>query len=141
VSVPAFTEELEMRIAIAALMLLHGFAHLPGLVGSWRLAVVEGVPYHTTLFGGRVDVGNAGMRIVGLVWLFAAAAFMVAAVGALLDRSWWAPTAAVVCVVSLALCMSELPAARIGLVVNLTLFVWLAVASRGMIAPSSRAVP
>lgn len=58
-----------MRIALAVRMALHGVAHAPGFVGSWRLAALEGMPYHTTLLGGAIDVGDAGMRVVGLAWL------------------------------------------------------------------------
>ena len=114
-----------MRIALAILMALHGVAHLPGFVGSWRLAVLEGVPYHTTLFGGALDVGDAGMRAVGVAWLLAALGFVAASAGAALDRAWWPPLALVVTLASLALCVAELPATRIGLPVNVALLVVL----------------
>src|SRR5947209_3804808 len=103
-----------MRIALAVFMALHGVAHTPGFLASWRLAVLQGVPYHTTLFGGRLHVGDAGMRVVGAIWLILAVAFVAIAVAALFDRSWWILAAASVALASLAVCAAEIPAARIG---------------------------
>ena len=119
-----------MRIAIAVFLALHGIAHTPGFLASWRLAVLQGLPYHTTLFGGRLRVGDAGMRVVGVLWLVFAVAFVGVAIATLLDRSWWLPAAAAVTLASLALCAAEVPAARIGLAVNVALLVALGVASR-----------
>lgn len=114
-----------LRFPIAVLMLLHGVAHLPGVVGSWRLAVLQDIPYHTTLLAGRVDVGDGGMRVVGAVWLLAALGFVASAVAALRDDPWWAGVAFVVASVSLALCIAEWPLSRIGVPVNLVLIVAL----------------
>jgi hypothetical protein len=114
-----------VRIALAILMALHGVAHGPGVVGSWRLAALEGIPYHTTLFGGAVDVGDAGMRVVGVAWLLAGAGFVAASAAALADRPWWPPLAAAVTLLSLALCVAELPATRVGLPVNVAILLVL----------------
>jgi hypothetical protein len=110
-----------LRIPIAVLMLLHGIAHLPGVVGSWRLAELRDVPYHTTLLAGRMDVGDGGMRLVGGLWLLAALGFVGSAVTALRDDPWWVGVAAVVTMLSLALCALEWPYTRIGVPVNLAI--------------------
>ena len=68
-----------MRIALGLLMLLHGFAHLVGMTVSWQLAPLEGAVYKTTLFSNRIDVGDAGMRVMGGLWLLTALAFALAA--------------------------------------------------------------
>jgi len=57
-----------MRYVFAALLLIHGFAHLVGFIVSWKLAKLEEMPYKTTLLGGRWDVGDAGIRGVGVLW-------------------------------------------------------------------------
>ena len=114
-----------MRIALAILMALHGVAHLPGFVGSWRLATLEGVPYHTTLLGGAVDVGDAGMRVVGTAWLLAGLAFIGVALATAFDRDGWPNAAFGVALLSLTLCVLELPAARVGLPVNVAILVVL----------------
>jgi hypothetical protein len=110
-----------MRFAIAVLMLLHGFAHLPGFAGSWRLATFPDLPYHTRLLGGRIDVGDGGMRLVGALWLLVAIGYLVAAVAAMRNEGWWAGAAFVTTLLSLALCALEWPAARIGVPVNVAI--------------------
>src|SRR5829696_5581074 len=90
-----------MRIALAILMALHGVAHLVGFSGAWSLAP-EGVPYKTTVLAGHVDLGDVGIRAVGLLWLAAAAAFLFAGLAA----------------VSLRLSATEWPEARIGVAIN-----------------------
>lgn len=120
-----------MRVAIVTLMLLHGFAHLPGFAGSWRLTTFPDFPYHTTLLSGRLDVGDAGMRVVGTLWLLVALAFAVSAFGAVRHAHWWAGAAFVTALVSLALCALEWPAARIGAPVNVAIIAAL-VAGRNL---------
>jgi hypothetical protein len=110
-----------MRFALAVLMILHGVAHLPGFVGSWRLATFPHLPYHTRLLDGRLEVGDGGMRLVGTLWLLVALGFVVAAVAALAGQGWWAGAAFVTTLVSLALCVLEWPAAHVGVPVNVAL--------------------
>ena len=114
-----------MRFAIAVLMLLHGFAHLPGFAGSWRLATFPDLPYHTTLLDGRLEVGDAGMRLVGALWLAVALGFVASGVAAMRDAPWWAGAAFVTALVSFALCALEWPAARMGVPVNVAIVVAL----------------
>ena len=68
-----------MRFVLALLLVAHGVAHLVGFVSSWKLATLAELPYKTTVFSGRVDVGDAGIRMMGALWLLAALAFLVAA--------------------------------------------------------------
>ena len=107
-----------MRIALAILMALHGVAHLVGFAGAWRLAP-QGIPYKTTVLAGQIDLGDAGIRLFGLLWLAAGLSFVLAAVGAVVDTEWWAELALVIAVASLVLSVTELPQAGIGIAVNL----------------------
>ena len=118
-----------MRIALALLMLLHGVAHLPGFVNEWRMAELKGIAYRTTILAGRVDLGDAGIRVVGLLWLVSAVAFWVAGVAALTSQPWWLPMAAAVALGSLVLGLVELPDARIGVAVNVAILAALFIAS------------
>jgi hypothetical protein len=124
-----------MQIVIAVLMALHGVAHVPGFAVSWRLADLQGMPYHTALFGGRVYVGDAGMRAVGILWLFAALAFVAIGVAALLNRSWWSTAAVATITLSLGLCTTEIKAARVGVIANLVLLA-LVLAARAAARPA-----
>jgi hypothetical protein len=76
------------------------------------------MPFKTTLLAGRVNVGEAGIRMVGVLWLLTAAAMVAAALGIAFQARWAGPVVLPVLGVSLALCAVELPQARIGLVLN-----------------------
>ena len=118
------------RFVLAIAMLLHGFAHLPGLVTAWRLRPLPDFPYHTVLLRGRLDVGDAGMRVVGALWLAAAVGFGVAATGAFLGDPRWIAVALVTTLLSSVLCLLEWPFARVGLWVNLVVLSVLVLVSR-----------
>lgn len=66
-----------MRIGLALLMTLHGFAHLVGFMVPWQLGPVGG-SYKTTLLAGQLDIGNTGIRMVGVFWLAGALGFWIA---------------------------------------------------------------
>jgi hypothetical protein len=119
-----------MRIALAVLMLLHGTAHLPGFVASWRPVPLKEMPYRTTILAGRVEVGDTGISFVGVLWLAAALAFALIAASALMQRTWWVPAATAVAVASLLLSVLGLPDARIGIAVNLALLTALLLGGR-----------
>ena len=114
-----------MRIALAVLMALHGVAHMVGFAGSWQLAATNEIPYKTTVLGGNLDLGDAGIRVVGVLWAVAAVAFVTVSGAAALDKAWWPTAAVIVALGSLALTVLELPQAKIGLVVNLALIATL----------------
>jgi len=114
-----------MRIALVALMALHGIAHLPGFVVPWRLAEVEAMPYGTTVLGGHLDVGAAGIRALGVLWLLAALTFWAAAAGAVAGSGWWVPLATAAAAASLVLCAFGWPYARLGILVNAALLALL----------------
>ena len=126
-----------MRIALAFLMTLHGIAHLVGFVGSWQLAGPESdIPYKTTLLSGRLHLGGAGVRAMGMFWLFAAVAFMLAAVGALTNQAWWILGAFGTALFSLMLCIVALPETRVGIGVNLVLLALLLVGQSARLFPT-----
>lgn len=119
-----------MRTAIALLMALHGIAHLPGFLNSWELVAVEEIPYHTTVLSGRLDLGDAGIRVLGVLWLALAAVFVACAAGALAHGSWWLPWAMGAALASLLLSAAEWPDARIGAGVNAGLIIALVVGAK-----------
>jgi hypothetical protein len=107
-----------MRYVIAGLLLVHGFAHLVGFVVPWKLAKLEEMPYKTSLLGGRWDVGDAGIRAVGLLWLFVGMGLFtlggtLALTGVLSEVLLLAFALA-----STLLCILGLPDAKLGLGVN-----------------------
>ena len=109
-----------MRIALAVLMTFHAVAHLVSFVEAWRL-IPQGFPYKTTVLAGHVDLGDIGIRAVGVIWLLVSVGFFIAAFGAVSGSAWWVPTALGIAVASLLLSSAELPEARVGVVINLSI--------------------
>jgi hypothetical protein len=112
-----------MRTAIAIFLFVHAFAHLAGFAGAWRLA--GSIPYRTTVLDGTFDIGDLGMRALGILWLLVAFAFAVAGTAALYQLPSWPGIALVVSLVSLALCIVGWPDARIGAIVDVALIALL----------------
>ena len=110
-----------MRFLLAAILGAHGVAHLVGFVSSWRLMTLPEMPYKTTTLGGRLDLGDVGVRMLGGLWLLAALAFFGCAVAFASEVRVAARLTILACVASLVLCAAEWPASRIGLAVNLAL--------------------
>ena len=115
-----------MRLALAAFLVLHGVAHLPGFLVPWRLWSDPALSYRTTLMGGDLDLGETGVRLVGVLWLLAGAAFVVA--GIAIFRRWEIGLALtlIVTLLSLGLSVLNLPDSKIGLMLNLVLLAILA---------------
>lgn len=60
-----------MRIAIGIYFLVHGLCHFVGFVVPWKILTMKDEPYKTTLVAGSINVGDVGIRVVGLLWLIA----------------------------------------------------------------------
>jgi hypothetical protein len=110
-----------MRIALAVVLIVHGFAHLSGFLIPWRIETLNDMPYKTTILANSVDVGDRGIRVVGLLWLIGAVAFAVCGIFVLIWASYWWPVTLVVTVFSFFLCILEWPESRIGGFVNVGL--------------------
>jgi hypothetical protein len=119
-----------MRIVLALLMAAHGLAHLPGFLVSWRLQTLAELPYRTTIVGTSLDVGEAGIKAVGVVWLAVGVAFVVLAGATLARAAWWARVAYLLVGVSAVLCFAGWPDARLGLVANAIILLLVAISSR-----------
>ena len=98
---------------------MHGLIHLIGFLIPWKIAAPEGFAYRTTVLAGRLDLGDGGIRSVGVLWLLATVVFVLAAVGLWTEQSWWWPLAIGASVASIVLCVLGLPDAWIGILANL----------------------
>ncbi|HOT44913.1 MAG TPA: ABC transporter permease [Spirochaetota bacterium] len=116
-----------VRIIVGIYLVIHGFCHLVGFVVPWKIAVLKEEPYKTTLLAGAVDIGDAGIRMVGVLWLLAAAGFAAGAVGVFGQWSWWRPLVTGLSIFSLVLCVLGLPGAKIGIAANAIILVYLIV--------------
>src|SRR5690242_2543957 len=119
-----------MRYALAVLGLIHGIGHLPGFAVSWRLLTASELPYRTSILHGHLDLGDAGIRAWGLVWLALSVAFGVLAVGIWSRSSWWLGTLTAVVGISTLCCLLVHPEGRMGLAANGIVFVLACAAVR-----------
>jgi len=110
-----------VRLAMAAVLLLHGLVHVIGFLVPWQLMTSPDFAYTTSAAWGALELGDAGARLVGVVMLGLALGFAIAAV-AVWRRAWWAlPTTVAVTLVSLVACLLQSPAAILGVAVNLAI--------------------
>lgn len=121
-----------MRFLVAFLLLAHGIAHMVGFAAAWKLGNFPELPYKTTLLAGSVDIGDSGIRLMGIAWVAVAAAFAAAAIGLALRQPWWSPAAWWTIGFSIAICVLNWPEARIGLAFNGFLVVLLFLLARFM---------
>jgi len=119
---------LKIMLIIAAIVLaLHGLIHLMGTAVYMKLAVIQQLPYKTTVLGGRWDLGAGGMALFGALWIVPAIGFVIAAIGLWLGAAWWQPLLFSVTLFSLALTALDWNIAFAGVVVNLVILalLWL----------------
>lgn len=107
------------RRAAAAFLVAHGLAHALGFLTAWKLGEFDDVPYSTLILNGTLDVGDLGIRVVGVLWLAAAIAFLVAAL--VMWRRGLTRTVAILTAFSLAVCLVGLPASIIGVSIDVAI--------------------
>lgn len=108
-----------VRMFLTLILAGHALAHLPGFLVPWGLATFSELPYRTTVLSGRVEVGDTGIRILGVVWLLLAVAFAGLAAGTFFRAEWVVPGIAAAVAVSMALSILGWPEARVGVLANL----------------------
>ena len=118
-----------MRFILGIFLIMHGIAHLVGFAVPWRIIQSEDSPYKTTLLSRRVDIGDIGIRLVGIAWLVAAFIFIVAGAGLILQMTWWEPITLYVSMGSLVLSVLGWPESRIGVILNLAILGFLGIGS------------
>ncbi len=116
-----------MHIALAVILFGHGFAHLVGFVVPWRIATLKEMPYKTTVLADSVNVGDLGIRVMGILWLIAALALAVSSIGVLARLPWWVPVTVLVAVFSFFLCIIGWTDSRIGVFINVAIVAFLLV--------------
>jgi hypothetical protein len=119
-----------MRMVIGAFLLGHAIAHLPGFLVDLRLRSFPELPFRTTVLGGSADIGEFGIKILGLAWLMLAIALSVVAFATFARLSWWQPFAYVTIGLSIVLCLLGWPEARLGLLANFVLLMMIFLGTR-----------
>ena len=107
------------------IIFIHGLIHLIGVVVYWQLAVVDEIPYKTTLLGDRWDIGITGTRIFGLLWLLGTIGFVVTAAGMAFRTTWWQPVLLGTTLFSLLITILDWDAAKFGAITNIIILIIL----------------
>lgn len=108
-----------MRYFLAFFLLVHAVAHLVGFLVPWQLWQSAEMPYRTTIFGGRFDLGPKGILVYGAVWLLLAVGFAVVSLGVLWRANAWLAGLTLLVLVSLLFCLLGWPDTKVGLFANL----------------------
>jgi hypothetical protein len=105
-------------VAAGILVVVHGLIHLMGTTVYMELGTVEGLPYKTTLLGGRWELGAEGIRRFGALWLVPAVGFALAGTALIAGWSWPTSLLVILTVFSLALTLLDWDRAFAGAVFN-----------------------
>lgn len=119
-----------MRLLLYLVVLglaIHGLIHLMGFVAYWPLGKLAELPYKTTLLEGRWAVGHTGMRLFSLLWLAAAAGFVLAALGLLLSWDGWQALLLATTLLSLLVTVLDWAAAYRGAMIDVTILAALVI--------------
>ena len=129
-------------VVLAGLLLIaHGLAHAPGILGSFDLAMFEGPSREPNLL--FTDAGDRAIQAFGIVWTLAALSFVVAGAGVLLRRAWSSTAVWVALAFSLPVTVLWYQDAIVGLVLNVSIAVVLLATqiresvSTGQMAPNT----
>lgn len=108
-----------IRIIAAIFLILHGLIHLIGFLVPWGLVKIDSFRYGTTILAGKVDLGETGIRLVGLLWIVGAIGFVIAGIGLWMVLPWWFTLLITVTLYSLVLCILGWPDSQYGFFINL----------------------
>ena len=114
-----------LRILVGIFFIVHGLIHLFGFLPPWNLGKSLNLPHSTTVLDGRMNLGEVGARLVGLLWLAALVGYLIAAFGLFQLAPWWQPLTLWTTLLSLGLCILGWPDAKFGVLINLILLAWL----------------
>lgn len=123
-----------MRVAFAFVLTLHGIAHLVGFLTPWGLMPAPASstapsPSANALFGGRLMLGDAAERGLGVIWLIVGLSFAVVAIGFWRREPWSVTALLPVTIASLALSTAWWPVTRIGVLLNVVILMALVAAA------------
>lgn len=110
-----------IRSIVYVVIILHGLAHLMATSVYWRLTESPDLVYDTAVLGGRVDLGENGIWLYGLLWLAAGLGTALAGIALFTRAPWARPLLLAVTVFSLALCVLVIEAAKVGILINLAI--------------------
>jgi hypothetical protein len=119
-----------MRFIIGLVLIAYGLAHSLGFVIPWRIGPGKNAPYNTTILNGVVDLGDIGIRAMGILWLIAGLAFIAAGIGVMATSSWGGIATLDATMFSLILSIIGWPDSRVGVFINVAILAYLGLVGR-----------
>jgi hypothetical protein len=116
-----------INIIFIFVLLAHAIAHLPGFISAYKIAELKELPYSTKIFFKKVEIGELGVKIYGLIWLILSIIFLIAVILLLLSRPVFKDTVLVASSLSLLISVAGLPETKFGVIINILLIVYLLV--------------
>lgn len=113
-------------IVLGFFLVAHGVAHTLAFSVQWQFSQAKGIAHTTTLLGGRLDVGDVGIRFDGLLWLVAALGFIVAGMRLAWRKRLEPVLLTATTIFSLVLCVLGLPQAWMGVVIDVAILIVVA---------------
>ena len=117
-----------LLVGAGGMLVLHGLIHLMGTTVYAGWGEVRGLPYKTTLLGGRWEVGEMGMRLFGELWLIPVVGFCVLGAALAFNGPVSTVALALTTVASLVLTLLDWDRAFAGAAVDAAILVVLATA-------------
>ena len=96
-----------------------------GFIVYWKISDFEEMTYKTTILNGKVDLKDAGIRIVGVVWFLLAVAFVINGIVLIMGLSFWEILTIYISIISLLFCILCWPDSKIGVAVNILILIFL----------------
>jgi hypothetical protein len=123
-----------LRFLAGVFFILHGIV-FPILGASYfKLYTIPGFPDGTYVFWHRFDVGETGIRIVGVIWMLSGVLWVLSGIGLLFLTNWWVGFTIATALVTLIPCILTLPDGKYGTLINLVILV-LTLYLNGMLTP------
>ncbi len=116
-----------MNTGLAIFLFIHGLAHIVGFMVYFRIITSKDMQYSTSIFPGNMNVGDAGMRFIGFVYLMTAFALgfmgydLLSGNGTYFREYIWTVT-----MVSTAVTLTGWPDTKYGVLANVLLILFLA---------------
>ncbi len=115
------------NIIFTIVLIIHAIAHLPGFVMSFKLAEIKELPYSTKIFFKKVEIGEFGIKIYGVIWLLLSLVFLIAVFFIIFDKPVFKETVLAASILSLLISTAGLPETKFGVIINLLLIVYLTI--------------
>ena len=116
-----------MNNAVGLFLTLHGVAHLVGFLIPSKLLVAEDLPFSTRLYFGKIEAGERGVRMLGLIWLALAVGFVLSGIALMGYDYSHLPSLVLLSIISLFLSILGLPFSPIGIFVNAVILLSVAI--------------